>query len=85
MTPFQQLMCIPFMQCPRNQQYNIINLIRIRDIVKELCEIAHGLSTEVIEFFNELFGCFVGDGGGGDRGGDVGEKSAVFCCRELQF
>ena len=80
MTSFQQLMRIPLMQRPRNQQDNVVNLIGIRNVIKEFGEISNGLGTKVIEFVNEFFSGFVGDDGGGDGAGDIGEKVAVFCC-----
>jgi hypothetical protein len=66
------------MQRPRNQQDDIVNLVTVRDVVEEFGEIADGLGTEVIEFLDQFLSRFIGDGGGGDGRGDIGEEVAIF-------
>ena len=55
-------MGIAFMEGSRYQENDIIDLIRVCDVVEELCEITNSLGTKVVEFIHEFFNSFFGNG-----------------------
>ena len=60
------------MQCSRDQEDDVIDLVRVSDVIEEFCKVTDCLRTEVVELIDEFFNGFFRDGGCGDGCRDVG-------------
>ena len=77
MTSFKEFVSIALVEGSRNQKYDVIDLVRVRDVVEEFCKVSDGLGTKIIELIDEFFDGFFRDDRGGDGRRDVGKKVAV--------
>lgn len=82
-TPLEQLVRVPLMQRPEREEDDVVDHVRVGDVVHERREGLDGVGPQVVELGHELLGGFVGDGGGGEGEGLVGEEVAVVGRGEL--
>lgn len=82
-TPLQQLVRVPLMQRPQRQQDDIVNHVRVRDVVHECREGLDRVCPEIVKLGYELFGGLVGDGRCGEGEGFVGEEVSIVGRGEL--
>lgn len=83
MTSIEQFVGVALVQCSQGEENDIVDHVRIRDVVHKRRKRLDSIGSDVVELGNKLLRRLVGNGSGGQRKGFVGKEVAIVSSREL--
>jgi len=85
MTFWYQFSYGALVKCSGDQQYDVVNHVTVRDVIKECAEGFHGMVAHVLKFNNKLLAQLVIDDRHCQRTWFIGQELAVVRGLQMQF